>query len=81
MCIRDSLYPFPLDFLNDGRLGVLKNPLVLNRVFHPLFEFQGLGISLEVHGTARVLPSLQYPDGFCTPPTKILRHGPALCLA
>ena len=53
------LHPFPLSLLNDGGLGVLKNPLVLNRVFHPLFEFQRLGIGLEVHGTARVLPPLQ----------------------
>ena len=53
------LYPFPLSLLNDGGLGILKNALVLNRVFHPLFEFQGLGIGLEVHGTARVLPPLQ----------------------
>ena len=53
------LYPFPLSLLNDGGLGILKNALVLNRVFHPLFEFQGLGISLEVYGTARVLPPLQ----------------------
>ena len=53
------LYPFPLSLLNDGGLGVLKNSLILNRVFHPLFEFQGLGIGLEVYGTARVLPPLQ----------------------
>ena len=33
------LYPFPLSLLNDGGLSVLKNSLVLNRVFHPLFEF------------------------------------------
>ena len=55
------LYPFPLSLLDDGGLGVLKKPLVLNRVFHPLFEFQGLGIGLEVHSTARVLPPLQNP--------------------
>ena len=72
------LYPFPLSLLNDGGLGVLKKPLVLNRVFHPLFEFQGLGIGLEVYGTARVLPTFQYPDDrFCAPLIKILRHGPA----
>ena len=33
------LHPFPLAFLNDGGLGVPKNSLILNRVFHPLFEF------------------------------------------
>ena len=55
------LHPFPLAFLNDGRLSVLKDFLVLNRVFHPLFEFQRLGIGLEVHGTARVLPPFQNP--------------------
>ena len=48
------LHPFPLALLNDGGLGILKNALVLNRVFHPLFEFQGLGIGLAVHGTAPV---------------------------
>ena len=55
------LYPFPLPFLNDGGLGGLKDFLILHRVFHPLFEFQGLGIGLEVHSTARVLPPLQNP--------------------
>ena len=68
----------PLSFLNDGGLGVLEHSLILNWVFHPLFEFQGLGIGLEIHGTARVLPPLQYPgDRFCTPLIKIFRHGPA----
>lgn len=52
--------------------------MILNRGFYPRFEFQGLGIAFEIHGTARVLPPLQYPgDRFCTPLIKILRHGPA----
>ena len=33
------LYPFPLSFLNDSGLGILEYFLILNRVFHPLFEF------------------------------------------
>ena len=31
------LYPFPLSLLNDGGLGVLKNSLILNRVFPSAF--------------------------------------------
>lgn len=55
------LHPFPLDFLNDGRLSILKNSLILNRIFHPFFKFQRLGIGLKVHGTARVFLPLQNP--------------------
>ncbi len=33
------LYPFPLSTINDGGLGVLKNLLIFNLIFHPIFEF------------------------------------------
>ncbi len=52
VCSSEVPVPFPLSLLNDGGLGILKNTLVLNRVFPSAFEFQGLGIGLEVHGTA-----------------------------
>ena len=48
-------------FVDNGRLGIGKNPLVLWGVMQPFFQLVGLGIGLEVHRAAGVLWSLQYP--------------------
>lgn len=75
----ERLHPLPLSPFDDSGLGVLEYPLVLNGVFHPLFEFQGLGIGLEVHGTARVFPPLQDFDNRAgSPLIQVVRHGPSL---
>lgn len=48
------LYPFPYLFVDNCRLGVGKDTVVFRVVVNPLFQFMGLGVGLEIYGTARV---------------------------
>ena len=62
--------------LNDRRLRIFKYPLILFRVFHPLLEFEGFGIGLEVDSTAGIFRPLQYSgDRFGAPLVQVIRHG------
>lgn len=69
------LYPRKDLFVDNGGLGIGENPLVLRGVMQPLFQIVGLGIGLEVHRTAGVFRTLQYPcNRLRTPLVRLLRQ-------
>ena len=69
------LYPRKDLFIDNGRLGIGENPLVLRGIMQPFFQLVGLGIGLEIHRTAGVLWPLQNSrNRLGTPLVRLLRQ-------
>ena len=68
------LYLLKHSVLNDTLMGVWKDGLFLNGRFPLLFVPDRVGIGLEVHRTARVLPPFQNRhNGTAVPAVRVLR--------
>ena len=58
----DFLHPLKHFLVNDGLMGVGEDCLLLSRIFPLLLIPNGVGVGLEIDGTAGVLPPFKNVD-------------------